>query len=170
MTVIRTEELTRSFARKGTRRHPLARPEQLTAVDGLTLTVEAGESVGYIGANGAGKSTTIKMLVGILVPTSGTVRTCGLEPVRQRRTLAGRVGVVFGQRSALWWDLPLRDSFELLTAIHRIPAAEASARTADLVERLEMGPTLGTPVRQLSLGQRMRGEVAAALLLSLIHI
>lgn len=164
MTVIRTEELTRRFARKGTRRHPLARPEQLTAVDGLTLTVEAGESVGYIGANGAGKSTTIKMLVGILVPTSGTVRTCGLEPVRQRRTLAGRVGVVFGQRSALWWDLPLRDSFELLTAIHRIPAAEASARTADLVERLEMGPTLGTPVRQLSLGQRMRGEVAAALL------
>ncbi len=164
MTVIRTEELTRSFARKGTRRHPLARPEQLTAVDGLTQTVEAGESVGYIGANGAGKSTTIKMLVGILVPTSGTVRTCGLEPVRRRRTLAGRVGVVFGQRSALWWDLPLRDSFELLTAIHRIPAAEASARTADLVERLEMGPTLGTPVRQLSLGQRMRGEVAAALL------
>ena len=121
MTVIRTEELTRSFARKGTRRHPLARPEQLTAVDGLTLTVEAGESVGYIGANGAGKSTTIKMLVGILVPTSGTVRTCGLEPVRQRRTLAGRVGVVFGQRSALWWDLPLRDSFELLQKMYRIP-------------------------------------------------
>jgi ABC-2 type transport system ATP-binding protein len=164
MSIIRTESLTRSFARKGTRRHPLGRAERLTAVKDLTLTVEAGESVGYIGANGAGKSTTIKMLVGILVPTSGTVVTCGLEPVRQRRSLAGRVGVVFGQRSQLWWDLPLRESFDLLTAIHRIPATEAAARTADLVERLDMGPTLDTPVRQLSLGQRMRGEVAAALL------
>lgn len=164
MSIIRTESLTRSFARKGTRKHPLGRAERLTAVKDLTLTVEAGESVGYIGANGAGKSTTIKMLVGILVPTGGTVLTCGLEPVRQRRTLAGKVGVVFGQRSQLWWDLPLRDSFDLLTAIHRVPAAEAAARTADLVERLDMGPTLDTPVRQLSLGQRMRGEVAAALL------
>lgn len=164
MSIIRTESLTRSFARKGTRKHPLRRAERLTAVKDLTLTVEAGESVGYIGANGAGKSTTIKMLVGILVPTGGTVLTCGLEPVRQRRTLAGKVGVVFGQRSQLWWDLPLRDSFDLLTAIHRVPAAEAAARTADLVERLDMGPTLDTPVRQLSLGQRMRGEVAAALL------
>ncbi len=164
MSIIRTESLTRSFGRKGTRKHPLGRAERLTAVKDLTLTVEAGESVGYIGANGAGKSTTIKMLVGILVPTGGTVLTCGLEPVRQRRTLAGKVGVVFGQRSQLWWDLPLRDSFDLLTAIHRVPAAEAAARTADLVERLDMGPTLDTPVRQLSLGQRMRGEVAAALL------
>lgn len=164
MSIIRTEALARSFTRKGTRRHSLGRAERLTAVEDLTLTVEAGESVGYIGANGAGKSTTIKMLVGILVPTGGTVLTCGLEPVRQRRILAGKVGVVFGQRSQLWWDLPLRDSFDLLAAIHRVPAAEATARTADLVERLDMGPTLDTPVRQLSLGQRMRGEVAAALL------
>ena len=120
--------------------------------------------MGYIGANGAGKSTTIKMLTGILVPTSGVVRTCGLDPVRQRRELARRIGVVFGQRSQLWWDLPLRESFSILAAIHRLDPARARSRTTDLVEQLEMGQALDTPVRQLSLGQRMRAEIAAALL------
>ncbi|GAA4990943.1 ATP-binding cassette domain-containing protein [Kineococcus glutinatus] len=134
------------------------------AVDGLSFTIGAGESVGLIGANGAGKSTTIKLLTGILVPTAGTVRTCGLEPVRRRRDLARRVGVVFGQRSQLWWDLPLADSFRLLGAIHRLGPAAVTARTAELVERLDLADFLTTPVRQLSLGQRMRGEVAAALL------
>ena len=104
------------------------------------------------------------MLSGILVPTSGTVRTCGLEPVTQRRNLARRIGVVFGQRSQLWWDLPLRESFTILTAIHQLDPARGDARTAELVEQLEMGETLDTPVRQLSLGQRMRAEIAAALL------
>ncbi|WP_228943430.1 ABC transporter ATP-binding protein [Nocardioides sp. Leaf374] len=157
--VIETHGLTREFTvRDGLRRR------RVRAVDDLTVTVGAGEAVGYIGANGAGKSTTIKMLAGILVPTSGTVRTCGLRPVEDRRRLARRVGVVFGQRSQLWWDLPVRESFQILAAIHSLDAAAERARTEELVERLEMGDFLGTPVRQLSLGQRMRAEVAAALL------
>ena len=134
------------------------------AVDGLSLRVEPGEAVGLIGANGAGKSTTVKLLTGILVPTAGTVRTCGLDPVARRRDLARRIGVVFGQRSQLWWDLPLAESFRLLAAIHRLPAAVWRPRLDELDTRLDLGGFLTTPVRQLSLGQRMRGEVAAALL------
>lgn len=159
MTIIQTEGLTRVF----TRREKLRKVE-LTAVDHLDLRIEAGESVGYIGANGAGKSTTIKMLVGILVPTAGSVRTCGLDPLAQRRELARRVGVVFGQRSQLWWDLPVRESFDILAAIHRLPEADAVRRRDELIDHLDMAEFLSTPVRQLSLGQRMRAEVAAALL------
>jgi ABC-2 type transport system ATP-binding protein len=151
MSIIETRDLVRDFKRT-------------RAVDHLTLAIEPGESVGYIGANGAGKSTTIKMLTGILKPTSGLVRTCGLDPMRDRIGVARRVGVVFGQRSQLWWDLPLRDSFDILAAIHRLEPAVAAARTERLVDQLEMGPQLGTPVRSLSLGQRMRAEIAAALL------
>ena len=151
MSIIETHDLVRDFKRT-------------RAVDHLTLAVEPGESVGYIGANGAGKSTTIKMLTGILKPTSGLVRTCGIDPMRDRIGVARRVGVVFGQRSQLWWDLPLRESFSILAAIHRLEPAAALARTGRLVEQLEMGPQLGTPVRSLSLGQRMRAEIAAALL------
>ncbi len=136
----------------------------VTAVAGVDLRISAGEAVGYIGANGAGKSTTIKMLTGILVPSSGTVRTCGLDPVRHRRDLARQIGVVFGQRSGLWWDLPLAESFRVLGALHRLPDSVWQARRDELVERLELASFLTTPVRQLSLGQRMRGEVAAALL------
>src|SRR5215216_5251643 len=132
------------------------------AVDGITASIMAGEAVGYIGANGAGKSTTIKMLTGILVPTSGRVRTCGYNPVPQRRLLAREIGVVFGQRSQLWWDLPLRDSFRILAAIHRMPTLDAATRTEELVDRLGLTRLLDIPVRQLSLGERMRGEVAAA--------
>ena len=162
--IIELTELTREFVvrRKGSGR--LRERHVISAVDAMSWTVEPGESVGYIGANGAGKSTTIKMLSGILVPTSGSVRTCGLEPVTQRRDLARRIGVVFGQRSQLWWDLPLRESFTILAAIHQLDPARGDARTAELVEQLEMGETLDTPVRQLSLGQRMRAEIAAALL------
>jgi ABC-2 type transport system ATP-binding protein len=134
------------------------------AVDGVSFRIGAGESVGYIGANGAGKSTTIKMLTGILTPSSGTVRTCGLEPVRHRRRLARQLGVVFGQRSQLWWDLPLAESLRILAAVHRLPAAGWLPRRDELVDRLELAEFLATPVRQLSLGQRMRGELAAALL------
>ena len=133
------------------------------AVDGISASVQPGEAVGYIGANGAGKSTTIKMLTGILVPSSGRVRTCGYNPVPHRRRLAREIGVVFGQRSQLWWDLPLRDSFRILGAIHRLSAEEATVRTEELVDRLGLADLLDTPVRQLSLGERMRGEVAAAL-------
>ncbi|KOX17258.1 methionine ABC transporter ATP-binding protein [Saccharothrix sp. NRRL B-16348] len=134
------------------------------AVDAVGFEVAAGEAVGYVGPNGAGKSTTIKMLTGILVPTSGHVRVCGVEPSRGRRELARRIGVVFGQRSQLWWDLPLRDSFELLRAIYRVPKGDYEARLRECVDLLELGPFLDTPVRQLSLGQRMRGEVTASLL------
>lgn len=149
--IIETRDLVRDF-------------KKLRAVDHLSFTVSPGESVGYIGANGAGKSTTIKMLTGILKPTSGLVRTCGLDPMRRRIDIARQVGVVFGQRSQLWWDLPLRESFEILAAIHRIDPAAARRRTDRLVDQLEMGPQLGTAVRSLSLGQRMRAEIATALL------
>ncbi|BDT85670.1 ABC transporter ATP-binding protein [Nocardia cyriacigeorgica] len=163
--IIEIENLTRQFVlRRKDGDRWRRRREVLTAVDRMSFRVERGAAVGYIGANGAGKSTTIKMLTGILVPTSGQVRTCGLEPVRQRRQLASRVGVVFGQRSQLWWDLPLRESFSILSAIHRLDTEIARKRTHELVEQLEMSDTLDTPVRQLSLGQRMRAEVAAALL------
>ncbi|AQZ64426.1 ABC transporter, ATP-binding protein [[Actinomadura] parvosata subsp. kistnae] len=134
------------------------------AVQNLSFTVSAGEFVGYLGPNGAGKSTTIKMLCGILTPTSGTVRVAGLDPSRRRTTLARRIGVVFGQRTTLWWDLPLRDSFELIRHLYRIDRAAFAARLDELTGTLDLGAFLRTPVRQLSLGQRMRGDLAAALL------
>jgi ABC-2 type transport system ATP-binding protein len=136
----------------------------VNAVDGITLDVAAGELLGYLGPNGAGKSTTIKMLTGILVPTSGEVRVAGLDPVRRRIELTRRIGVVFGQRVQLWWDLPLRDSFELLRHVYRVPRERYAENLARFTELLELGPFLGTPVRQLSLGQRVRGELAGALL------
>jgi ABC-2 type transport system ATP-binding protein len=136
----------------------------VAAVDGIDLRVEQGETLGYLGPNGAGKSTTLKMLTGVLSPTSGQISVCGLVPVPQRAQLALRIGVVFGQRSQLWWDLPLRDSFGLLRHIYRVPATEHARRLAEATELLDLGPLLDTPVRQLSLGQRMRGELTAALL------
>lgn len=162
--IIRAEGLGRDFAVRTRGRFGAPRRTLRTAVQDLDLSVQPGEAVGYIGANGAGKSTTIKMLTGILVPTRGQVRTCGLHPVQQRRALARVVGTVFGQRSQLWWDLPVRESFAILAAIHHLPQSAETARTDELVERLEMGGFLDTPVPQLSLGQRMRAEVAAALL------
>ncbi|GAA1918057.1 ABC transporter ATP-binding protein [Nocardioides hwasunensis] len=138
--------------------------EQVRAVHDLSFSVEAGEMVGYIGPNGAGKSTTIKMLTGILVPTGGQVRVAGLDPSRDRVELARRIGVVFGQRSTLWWDLPLRDSFDLLQKMYRIPSARYRENLERFVELLDLGRQLDTPVRQLSLGQRMRGDITAALL------
>ncbi|WP_320067157.1 ATP-binding cassette domain-containing protein [Micromonospora sp. RTGN7] len=136
----------------------------VAAVDGVDLRVERGEMLGYIGPNGAGKSTTLKMLTGVLAPTSGEVRVCGLRPVPERIRLALRLGVVFGQRSQLWWDLPLRDSFNLLRHVYRVPAAEHAARLRRCRDLLDLDGFLDTPVRQLSLGQRMRGELTAALL------
>ncbi len=154
--LIEIDGLRREFRRR--------RGVRLAAVDGVSLSVATGEAVGLLGPNGAGKSTTIKMLTGILVPTAGRVRVCGLDPVRRRRELARRIGVVFGQRSQLWWDLPLAESFALLRTIHRVPQADHARRLEECVELLELAPFLATPVRQLSLGQRMRGEVTAALL------
>jgi ABC-type multidrug transport system ATPase subunit len=138
--------------------------EDKIAVEGITMALDEGELVGYIGPNGAGKSTTIKMLTGILVPTSGTVRVAGLVPHEQRQRNARNIGVVFGQRSQLYWDLPLVESFELLRAIYGIPAQRYRANLDHFTDVLDMGPFLRTPVRQLSLGQRMRGDFAAAML------
>jgi len=160
MALIEARDLNRTFhvRRRGVGRH------DVVAVRDVTFEVEAGEMVGYIGPNGAGKSTTIKMLTGILVPTSGHLRVGGLEPSRQRTTLAKRIGVVFGQRTSLWWDLPLRDSFTLLHKLYRTDPARHRANLEEFLELLDLGDLLDTPVRQLSLGQRMRGDIAAALL------
>jgi ABC-2 type transport system ATP-binding protein len=134
------------------------------AVDDVSFAVERGTIVGYIGPNGAGKSTTIKMLTGILVPSSGRIRVAGFEPTRQRIDLARRIGVMFGQRVQLWWDLPLIDSFELLRHIYRVPAERHDTNVRAFRELLDLDPFLRTPVRQLSLGQRIRGELTAAML------
>jgi ABC-2 type transport system ATP-binding protein len=138
--------------------------EDRVAVDGVTFSLEPGELVGYIGPNGAGKSTTIKMLTGILVPTSGEVRVAGLVPWKQRKENARNIGVIFGQRSQLYWDLPLIESFELLRAIYGVPRDVYRRNLDEFVQILDMADFLRTPVRQLSLGQRMRGDFAAALL------
>ena len=136
----------------------------VTAVNGISFRVDRGELLGYLGPNGAGKSTTIKMLTGILVPTGGHISVAGLEPSRKRIELAHRIGAMFGQRIQLWWDLPLRDSFELLRHIYRVPADRHRANLARFREVLELDPFLDAPVRQLSLGQRIRGELTAAML------
>lgn len=134
------------------------------AVHDLSLQVERGEMLGLIGPNGAGKSTTIKMLTGILTPTSGSMRVADCDPQRQRRELAGRIGVVFGQRSQLWWDLPLSDSLNLLRHLYRVPQHRHADNLAQMRHMLDLDEFIDTPVRQLSLGQRMRGDLAAALL------
>ncbi|MEW2415104.1 ATP-binding cassette domain-containing protein [Streptomyces sp. NPDC046866] len=148
------------------RRTGLVRREkrQVRAVDGISFEVARGEVVGYIGPNGAGKSTTIKMLTGILTPSGGRLRVAGTDPARERMRLAHRIGVVFGQRTTLWWDLPLKDSYGLMRRLYRIPRARFEENLQRCVERLDLGALLDVPVRQLSLGQRMRGDIAAALL------
>jgi len=134
------------------------------AVDGVSLSIDEGEIVGYLGPNGAGKSTTIKMLTGILVPTSGTATVAGVTPWENREANAMNIGVVFGQRSQLWWDLPLDESFNLIGKMYRVPPARFRKNLDMLTELLDMQAFLATPVRQLSLGQRMRGDLAAATL------
>jgi ABC-2 type transport system ATP-binding protein len=136
----------------------------IKAVDNVNFTLERGELVGYIGANGAGKSTTIKMLTGILVPTSGHIDVMGLTPYHRRKENARRIGVVFGQRTQLWWDLPVIDSFELLKHIYEIPQNLYKQNLEFFSELLQLEPVLSTPVRKLSLGQRMRCDLTAALL------
>jgi ABC-2 type transport system ATP-binding protein len=172
MTMIQANKLSKTF-RIARRRAGLfggirsfVDPEVRTvqAVHDLSLHVQRGEMIGLIGPNGAGKSTTIKMLTGILVPTSGSMSVAGLNPTHQRRELARRIGVVFGQRSQLWWDLPLIDSLRLLRHLYRIPEERHAANLAKLRSMLALDEFIDTPVRQLSLGQRMRGDLAASLL------
>jgi ABC-2 type transport system ATP-binding protein len=134
------------------------------AVKDISFHVERGELLGYLGPNGAGKSTTIKMLTGILVPSSGRVSVAGLDPSKRRIELAKRIGAMFGQRVQLWWDLPLIDSFELLRHIYKVPADRYRTSLARFREVLDLDPFLQTPVRQLSLGQRIRGELTASML------
>src|SRR6478609_6574739 len=134
------------------------------AVSDLSLTIDAGECVGYIGENGAGKSTTIKMLTGILVPTSGEIHVNGFVPYKEREKFVRGIGVVFGQRSQLWWDIGVIESFQLLRKVYRVSEADYKSRMDELVERLQLSDLLNRPVRKLSLGQRMRCELAASLI------
>ena len=138
--------------------------EAVPAVEELSLSIQRGERVGLIGENGAGKSTTLKMLTGILLPTAGKLEVLGLEPFRQRRKLASRIGVVFGQRPQLLWDIPVRETFSLLKTMYRIPESVFEVTYSEAVRRLELGPLLPVAVRKLSLGQRMRCDLAASLL------
>ena len=138
--------------------------ETIEAVRDLTFTVRPGEMIGYIGPNGAGKSTTIKMLSGILVPDSGQCVILGRTPWLQRKEHVRHIGVVFGQRSQLWWDVPVQDSFDLLRDIYRVPENDYRQALGQLIDVMDLGSLLRTPVRTLSLGQRMRCELAASLL------
>ena len=134
------------------------------AVNDLSFTIEKGEMVGFIGPNGAGKSSTIKMLSGILCPDKGSITVGGFIPYKQRKAYVGNIGVVFGQKSQLQWDLPVIDSFELLRAIYRIPEEKYKRNLDRFTEMLDMKSFINQPVRQLSLGQRMRADIVASLL------
>jgi ABC-2 type transport system ATP-binding protein len=170
--VITIRDLRKTYRRLKRRRGPLAAltglfaPDYQThdAVAGISFTVSEGERIAIIGPNGAGKSTTLKMLCGVLEPTSGTATVLGLTPWRQRRRLAYGIGVVFGQRSQLWADLPARDAFLLLRRIYDQNADTFRRRLGELTERFGLSDLLDQPVRQLSLGQRMRCEITASLL------
>jgi len=172
MTAINTKNLTKIYRTKvkseglGASFRALIKPErkEVQAVKNIDLSVDKGEIVAFIGPNGAGKSTFIKMLCGILHPTSGEISVLGMSPAAQRRKLAMRIGTVFGQKSQLWLHLPAVDSFTLLAAIYEIEDSERRRRVAELSELFELGDFLKTPVRKLSLGQRVRCEVAASLL------
>jgi ABC-2 type transport system ATP-binding protein len=164
VALIELEGIEKTFTLRVKRGRVRRERRVVRAVDGVSFEIEAGSLVGYVGPNGAGKSTTVKMLTGILVPSAGRISVAGFEPSRQRIQLARRIGVVFGQRVQLWWDLPLRDSFELLRHIYRVPFERWRANLDSFIELLELGPFLETPVRQLSLGQRMRGELTASML------
>ena len=172
MPMIEASELVKEFSRPAVPPGRFSRLRGLfstrrditRAVSGVSFEVEPGELVGYLGPNGAGKSTTIKMLTGILTPTSGVCRVAGLEPSRDRARNARNIGVVFGQRTQLWYDLPLRDSFEVLADLYSIERTKYRERVGLFTELLDMTDFLDTPVRSLSLGQRMRGDLVAAML------
>jgi ABC-2 type transport system ATP-binding protein len=134
------------------------------AVNDISFNIREGEFVGYIGPNGAGKSTTIKMLSGILHPTGGNIEVAGLSPQKRRKEVAKKIGIVFGQRTQLWWDLPLRDSFDILKEMYKVPDAKYQQFLKLYDDLLQIGKFMNTPVRKLSLGQRMRGDLAAAMI------
>ncbi len=166
MSYIQAEHLRKTFTvRKKREKGALLREKQtVEAIRDLSFSVERGEMVGYIGPNGAGKSTTVKMLSGILTPDAGQVTVGGRIPWKERREHVRHIGVVFGQRTQLWWDVPVQDSLDLLKDIYRIPEGDYRSRVKELTDALEMEPLLRTPLRQLSLGQRMRAELCGSLL------
>ena len=170
--MIRAEHLVKEFSRprrvegrlSGIRSFLSTQKVTSRAVDDVSLQVDDGEIVGYLGPNGAGKSTTIKMLTGILVPTSGHIEVEGIVPWQDRRANALNIGAVFGQRTQLWTDLPLRESFELISRLYGLDRADFRRSLDQFVDLLDMGPFMDTAVRSLSLGQRMRGDLVAAML------
>lgn len=172
MPIIHVENLVKEFSRPkqfdgpfGGLRSFFTREYTTTrAVEGVTFDIDEGELIGYLGANGAGKSTSIKMLSGILTPTSGTVTVAGLVPWENREQNALQIGVVFGQRTQLWWDLPLSDSLKLIGKLYRVEPERFRKNLDTMIELLGLAPFMSTPVRQLSLGQRMRGDLAAAMI------
>ncbi|MDP3177673.1 MAG: ATP-binding cassette domain-containing protein, partial [Spirochaetaceae bacterium] len=172
MTAIRVEGLSKIFKTKvrpeglSAALRSLARPTWRTieAVRGIDLEVAEGEIVAFLGPNGAGKSTTIKMLTGILSPSSGRATVLGIDPSRERTRLARSIGAVFGQKSQLWFHLPPADGFRLLGAVYEIEPKTLARRKGELVERFGIGPYMDVPVRKLSLGERIRCEIAASLL------
>ena len=166
MSYIQVDHLQKTFTvrKKREKGRLLREKETVYALRDLCFQVEKGELVGYIGPNGAGKSTTVKILSGILTPDSGDVRVDGRIPWEERREHVRNIGVVFGQRMQLWWDVPILDSYSLLKEIYRIPEADYRSRLRELTEALQLEDLMRTPLRQLSLGQRMRAELCGSLL------
>ena len=166
MSYIHVAELRKQFVvrQKRGKGSLLREKKTVEALQGISFDVEAGELLGYIGPNGAGKSTTVKILSGILTPDGGEVTVGGRVPWKERKAHVREIGVVFGQRTQLWWDVPILDSYELLRDIYRIPEEDFRKRLDTLTEALALGPMLRTPLRQLSLGQRMRAELCGSLL------
>ncbi|MDY6776974.1 MAG: ATP-binding cassette domain-containing protein [Candidatus Nanohaloarchaea archaeon] len=172
MSMIQAEDLRKTFrvyrrgeGLKGYLKSFVSREyEDVEAVKGIDLSIDEGEMVGYIGPNGAGKSTTVKMLTGILEPSSGSVEVNGRDPHRNRRENAMDIGVVFGQKTQLWWDLPVRDSFRLLREIYEVDREVYEERIEEFTDVLDLESFMDQPVRKLSLGQKMRCELAAAFL------